>query len=126
MNPKDVKAAAKADLETLTRVTYVYDAWEDRINVPCAVVVPDDQEKYLTLGTRFGSRVVNLRVFLIVKHTASRKKASEDLDNLIEEVLTKLEREWAIGGVDAPEAFTIGDVKYLGTSFQIQREASTN
>lgn len=120
MNP--ISTARNEVLEAIETVaTYTYDGWTDQINTPCLVIAPD--EPYVTLGARYGEKEINIRVFMIVKNTASLAKANADLDELIDSTLDKLlEEEYATGNVDQPETFTIGNTNYLGTSLQITIE----
>ena len=103
--------------------TYTYDGWIERLNTPCLVVAPDTP--YVVLGERYGEKEIRLRVFMVVKHSASLSKANSDLDALIDKTLDTLSETYATGEVEQPEAFTIGNTNYLGTSLQITIERSS-
>ena len=111
------------DLKQVESARYVYDGWQDQINTPALVAVPD--EPYVVAGTRFGEKNIHMRLFILVKQSTSLKQANADLDDMIDDVLNTLHGSYALGEVEQPSAVNIGGTNYLGTDLQIIIERSS-
>lgn len=119
----DAREELLSDLQQVKSARYVYDGWQDQINTPALIAVPDDP--YVIAGTRFGEKNIAMRLFILVKQSASLKQANADLDNMIDDVLDTLHGSYALGEVEQPSAVEIGGTNYLGTDLQIIIERSS-
>lgn len=74
----------------------VYDGWQDKIESPCAVVVPS-RDQYAVPGKTFGIEVeVRMDIILMVASSLA------ELDDLIETTLLNSMGDWGFIGVDGP------------------------
>lgn len=97
----------------------VYQAWPNRPDVPCLIVVPG--QPYIAGGQTFGSYDVRVEVLILVGH-ADYPIALEDLNSLIETVLANTV-DWALINVEQPSLVNVGASSILGAVVSLAKGA---
>lgn len=98
-----------------------FEEWPNTLTPPAAVVVPG--QPYIERGTRFGEYQENIRVFIIMAHSASNKKTLDDLDNILDQIIEQFENNSIpFGEVDAPEGVEIDGKNYYAVSLTTSNE----
>jgi hypothetical protein len=90
-------------------------AWADKPIPPAAYIVPPAAAYYLEGGQFAGQYEISMDVIVLVDKNAKVLVELENIESVIELILTATMGTYAFRGVDAPSEVTVYNVTYLGT-----------
>lgn len=113
---RELREQLAADLRAVEGGPTVEAEYPARLTPPILYVQPPETE-YILSGKAFGEYAVSMDVVIVI-----RDRDLAELERLIEGVLANTV-DWALLGVDAPEAITANNIAYFGTTVHLSKAA---